>query len=365
MQVYFLVQNYLSLNDYYSILSLSRGASSEEIRRAYKRLALQFHPDKNLGDIHAEERFKQVNEAYQILSDPNKKAQYDYLLTYGYAQNSTGPANGPTPKKSYYQGQKVRPEPRKLNFLYVYIFLGFALFVFIGFYFFSFMEKKAAKSIYADAEKLYNLEKNPRAALEYLELALEKDASLAPAYFLAGKILFVEAADYQNSLYYFDNAVIEGNGVSDSIGVYYYWRGKNKLKLEDYVSGVNDLEAAFAYFPENIDLMLLLADAYLYKLSDFDKAIFYYDEVLIKQPQNYDALLGKAVTLQKETEYKEAEKYLENAWVLRPEAAELYYYQAIQALNFRKDTVAACQLWQKASEKGVKEASLQIEKYCD
>lgn len=63
--------------DYYAILGVEPAASQEEIRRAYRRLARQYHPDVNNGDPEAEERFKAISQAYQVLSDPQKRAAYD------------------------------------------------------------------------------------------------------------------------------------------------------------------------------------------------------------------------------------------------------------------------------------------------
>ncbi len=63
--------------DYYEILEISRDASSEEIKKAYRKLALKYHPDRNPGDKEAEEKFKMINEAYQVLSDEEKRAIYD------------------------------------------------------------------------------------------------------------------------------------------------------------------------------------------------------------------------------------------------------------------------------------------------
>ena len=68
--------------DYYEVLGLSKGASDDEIKKAYRRLAKQYHPDMNPGDKAAEAKFKEVNEAYDVLSDPDKKAKYDQ---YGHA----------------------------------------------------------------------------------------------------------------------------------------------------------------------------------------------------------------------------------------------------------------------------------------
>lgn len=67
----------MSTPSHYDVLGVGRKASHEEIRKAYKKLCLDCHPDRNPGDPEAEDRFKQVNEAYQILSDPRKREMYD------------------------------------------------------------------------------------------------------------------------------------------------------------------------------------------------------------------------------------------------------------------------------------------------
>src|SRR5579884_2148696 len=63
--------------DYYKILGVSKNASDEEIKKAYRRLARQYHPDRNHGDKQAEERFKEVSQAHDVLSDPEKRKAYD------------------------------------------------------------------------------------------------------------------------------------------------------------------------------------------------------------------------------------------------------------------------------------------------
>ncbi len=67
----------MSKRDYYEVLSVERMASSEEIKKSYRKLAVKYHPDKNPGDKAAEEKFKELGEAYEILSDPQKRAIYD------------------------------------------------------------------------------------------------------------------------------------------------------------------------------------------------------------------------------------------------------------------------------------------------
>jgi curved DNA-binding protein len=69
----------MEYKDYYKVLGVERKATEDEIKRKYRKLALEYHPDRNPGDTAAEERFKEINEAYQVLGDPEKKNRYDQL----------------------------------------------------------------------------------------------------------------------------------------------------------------------------------------------------------------------------------------------------------------------------------------------
>lgn len=81
----------MSKRDFYEVLSVGRDASERDIKKAYKRLAMKFHPDRNQGDDSAAEKFKEVKEAYEILLDPQKKAAYDQ---YGHAAFEQGGMGG-------------------------------------------------------------------------------------------------------------------------------------------------------------------------------------------------------------------------------------------------------------------------------
>ncbi len=81
----------MSKRDFYEVLGVSRDASERDIKKAYKRLAMKFHPDRNQGDAQAAEKFKEVKEAYEILTDSQKKAAYDQ---YGHAAFEQGGMGG-------------------------------------------------------------------------------------------------------------------------------------------------------------------------------------------------------------------------------------------------------------------------------
>ena len=77
--------------DFYEILGVSKSASQEEIKKAYRKVAMQFHPDRNPGDKSAEDKFKEAAEAYEVLNDPDKKAQYD---RFGHSAFGSGRGSG-------------------------------------------------------------------------------------------------------------------------------------------------------------------------------------------------------------------------------------------------------------------------------
>jgi curved DNA-binding protein len=99
----------MEYKDYYQILGVDKKASQEEIKKAYRKLAVKYHPDKNQGVKSAEEKFKEVSEAYEVLGDPEKRKQYDKLganwKQYQHAGFDTWPSQGGGHGRTYsYQG---------------------------------------------------------------------------------------------------------------------------------------------------------------------------------------------------------------------------------------------------------------------
>ncbi len=85
----------MEYRDYYKTLGVSRSASQEEIKKAYRQMAVKYHPDKNKGDKKAEERFKEISEAYEVLKDPGKRKKYDRLgADWDKYQDAEAPGSG-------------------------------------------------------------------------------------------------------------------------------------------------------------------------------------------------------------------------------------------------------------------------------
>ena len=84
----------MAKQDYYEILAVAKNASADDLKKAYRKLAMQYHPDRNPGDKAAEAKFKEVSEAYDILKDDQKRAAYD---RFGHAafENGGGRGGGP------------------------------------------------------------------------------------------------------------------------------------------------------------------------------------------------------------------------------------------------------------------------------
>ena len=103
----------MAKKDYYEILGVSKDATDDEIKKAYRKLALKYHPDRNPDDPSAEEKFKELGEAYEVLSDADKRAAYDRFGHAAFEQGGPAAGGGYAFRNGRFCGYVRRRRPRR------------------------------------------------------------------------------------------------------------------------------------------------------------------------------------------------------------------------------------------------------------
>lgn len=235
--------------NYYHILDVPTTATDREIKLAYKKLAIQYHPDKHQGNTYFEEKFKQVNEAYQILSNPKKRAIYDLKLNYllqerlrQQAQQQRYRYEPPVRQPASYSERHYRPIPksqflRKDMFIVAAIFAGIILFSLLVKFV---MDHVAALDNYKSAITYIEQEKWSTAHA-HLSEAIYFKPKYAAAYFKRAYLEMEIRKNYGRALADLDAAITYADEKTPQM---YYLRGKCYQELQNYPVAELDLSRA-------------------------------------------------------------------------------------------------------------------------
>lgn len=218
--------------DYYKILGVNKNASHDEIKKAYKKLAVKYHPDKNEGELLSEEIFKSVKEAYDTLSDTHKKSRYDNLQTYK-KQTSTHSAQTARPKAKTYTKNHVNKNESISNTKVAIIGVSVILFITtIALAVYPAMNKWASNDKLASAYKSAEMQNWAEAQVQSSEAIALWDEN-GKAYLLRGQINGSRYfKDYRQAISDFNAA--ESLLPSDSIlGEHYYMMAKAHHEFGD------------------------------------------------------------------------------------------------------------------------------------
>ena len=237
---------------YYQILNVSANADREEIKAAFKKLALKLHPDKNPNNPLAEEQFKRVNEAYQVLSNAQKRAMYDLRLQYGeqsplpeYPQYPTGDEEQSyqqyrRPPHSYGKGRpryapSVEFEPAQVRKMGILLAVFFVFFLMGVVYLAQFMNRLNAEDRY---EQALQQGKTYGAMLGFSE-AIGFDKEFWQAYYQRGLLRMEVQRDYKHAYRDFNAALRYADQPSAPL---YYNRGICNFQLNQYRNALSDFD---------------------------------------------------------------------------------------------------------------------------
>ncbi|MFC5270856.1 DnaJ domain-containing protein [Adhaeribacter terreus] len=355
--------------NYYSILGLKRTATLPEIKSAYKKLAIQYHPDKHQGNTYFEEQFKQVSEAYQILSNPQKRRLYDLKLEYVVQQQRV------QQQQRAYHTQQRRPasvneryyrtisKKRRFSRRDWQITIGF----FVALILFSLavkftMDFITAKTRYRKAEAFME-QAQWSGAHSLLTEAIEFEPEFAEAYAKRGFINQNVYRDYEAAIYDYSAALRFGDAPQAET---YFMRGQCHSSLHRFRQAEADFTTAIgldknyqaAYFSRG-ELRLLELNAWQKAVTDLT--------VFLNRPAEKDAknkaLLYRGFAFYLLDDYNAAIQDYDAA--LKTDAANGRLYYLLGKAKFSQhDEVSACSSFMQAYKLGYEPAILDWETLC-
>lgn len=378
--------------NYYTILGVQSNATAAEIKSAFKKLAIQHHPDKNPNDKNAEEQFKIINEAYQVLNDGYKKSIYDQKLFYREDSNNNfnnfgGNFDKNISNANYKKTYKTfrRRAYKNTNYdprLHVIVFGGFILSLIFSWLIYRLIENHSAVNNYKEALQLYQ-NKQYEASFAKVHQAIMQDDSNVQAYYLRGILMSEYKKDRVGATYCFDRCIMYGQQETvktpTKIGIlpdFYFQRGLCYYAKNSFSQALADFYRVLKLDNHHEQALLLSGDIYLNKYNKTQTAYNYYAKLLKIYPNNEDALFSRAMIFYYTQRYSSAKEEFDKIIAKKPDieksySGRAYYYLACIHLNSRdttKDnTVAnkkACENFKKAHQLGVVQADFFVKKLC-
>jgi tetratricopeptide (TPR) repeat protein len=388
--------------DYYEILGLEKSATATQIRSAYKRLAMMYHPDRNPGNVHAEEAFKQINEAYHTLSDALKKSRYD--TRYDPPTPATYEDYLREQKRSrYYRWQKAQQYSYKIDREYFKI-QGLSFLVFIVIAGFCFTIIHAASYFTQAAERKHALANSMQLkkvnalfiagkfddAFMLMHTLRENDPLETRFYYAHDSLVselkrlaeerfnernFAAAINHYRILETYEDPVQNETIHRISLCQYYLGNYKESLQAMKQLHNQN---------PDDLVLIYNIGIINLEKLENPKEALFYFSlgknlfkknlsEVygkafmFVMNPQDapdiyFDIFEGRARTNLAMSNYHDAKLDCDWAVFLRPEKGQPYYLRALSKI--KDDQLGVCDDLKIAQRLGIREAAPLLRKHC-
>lgn len=316
--------------NHYAILGVSEDASQPEIKVAFKKLALRYHPDKNNGDPEMEERFKEVNQAYQVLSNPFEKARYDLNLRFGsyVQQEQYYPPPQPEAPRPSYRRRPVYKE-RQINWRENWIATGYAFaftfvvaaIVMIGITIKNYIDAQNLKElltkrreVFEGAKSKYKMGNVEEAIATINNMGVFMEGETDMESYKEGLLeSFVYHAEHQYNRQVYDEAI------------YYYelienYAPRNPLPLQEHLAlayrEANRPHASLKKLTEllianyrKMEIYLLMAEIWRDDLHDLQEAKRYFEIASDLAIERYKSIYGNAYPLLMKGEFLPREHY--------------------------------------------------------
>ena len=392
--------------NYYQLLGVDQKASQKAIKNAYKKLAFQYHPDKNPGDLRAENMFKEINSAYQTLSDPEKKALYDLKInytafqqTFTYGKPAYRYRDYQQKRYNYQKGyRKYISERNRLANLWavgILIAISIAYFIMAGIN--DYINRLEQEQIRAEEENIiYDAREKYMAgifneALGILQKHLNENGDRKAVRDLKKKYLEEIKQrgykDYHNRNY---KAALSALKIlfnyGDSLSLDFYGIvAESSRKVGNYHDAIEAYQYIARKAPKHLDAHLQTALIYTYDLKEYQKALEFFHNAKNLTIENYIEEYGKAfvlvfnperipeshyllysglgLALQKVNDYVSAHEALDWAIILRPNRPEAHYLKGL-ACQKTGDDELACKYWSLAHTLGLEEAGRLVRLNC-
>lgn len=357
--------------NYYHILGISPNATTAEIKAAYKRLALKLHPDKNPGNLRAEEQFKLVNEAYQVLSNPRRRATYDLQRQYEQQQRQpqayAHPRYHHTRPPAGYRERHYRQRPQKTAsfskkdvkivagvVVLVLLILAAVLLVW------NFLTYRRAKEQAQHAESNGQWEQ----ANDYYTQVLDYQEEEQEARLRRAAVRLHHLQDVQGALADYSQILrTSQNPKAD----WYAARGRCYAALENHELAIQDYNTALFLQPTLLPVYQYRAESYLQAEKNWAAAIADLSHFIasdkVAPKEKTEALLYRAFAHYRTAQLVQAWQDTERALAQDSLNAKAYYLQAIIA-KAQNGNPLSCELLAKAAQLGFKDAEAELKYQC-
>jgi len=387
--------------DYYQVLGLTRSAGIKEIKAAYRRMALRYHPDRNQGSLAAEEHFKEISQAYRILSDPDKKFFYDLSLNQPAYIQTPPPTRASAPRRRtarYRPPAMVDPRIDRIGNMWALGFLFFTIILTIASTAVnSHFERKRQQEmlqknilLFEDARRDFHNGRYKAAIVKMNNMnfiyARDKDVfSFKEEIFR--KVRSVAKEHFQQGAYWsalsYYRLLVENLTYVDKEA--YYQIAECHRELGNFEAAINVLKEVAANGMDKIENHVKIAGIYKNNLQDYYYALVHYQEALnmieaqyagmygkafavvmnaSRVPDiHYDAYLGYAESLAYFGDYDGALSAYDWAIHLRPQNPQGYLLKGFCTLK-RNDSETACECFNNAARLGSEEGETKVKEYC-